>query len=148
LAHSAVVRLRTGDGKMRHPAWRGLRPDKTPAQTSRVTVPAETIEGALQSPDGSWQVQVVRRGAVTSYRITHDDDVIDWLPEITDVEDILTSAGIPMQDLQPVPDAPAAEPADVTPRPHDARGDSSPPGGVAVSELKRREVPPSGAAHG
>jgi bifunctional non-homologous end joining protein LigD len=40
----------TGDGKMRHPAWRGLRPDKTPTQTPRVTVPAETIDGHCKPP--------------------------------------------------------------------------------------------------
>lgn len=91
----------TGDGKMRHPAWRGLRMDKTAAQTARVVVPAEVVDGAMQTPDGAWRVEVVRRGTVTSYRILHGDDVLDWLPEIDDVERILSGAGIAMAGLQP-----------------------------------------------
>lgn len=95
----------TSDGKMRHPAWRGLRADKTVAQTRRAAAPAETIDGVMQTTDRAWRVEVVRRGAVISYRIIHGDDVIDWLPEITDVERILNGAGIRMDTLQPAPTA-------------------------------------------
>ncbi|AGZ43975.1 non-homologous end-joining DNA ligase [Actinoplanes friuliensis] len=91
----------TGDGKMRHPSWRGLRPDKSPARVPRVTPPVETIDGVMQTLGGSWRVEVVRRGSVTSYRIVHGEDVIDWLPDIADVERILTRAGVAMEALQP-----------------------------------------------
>ena len=96
----------TGDGKMRHPAWRGLRLDKTAAETTRVAPPVETVDGAMQTPDGVWRVEVVRRGAVTSYRIIHGEDVLDWLPEIDDVERILRGAGVALAGLQPAADHP------------------------------------------
>jgi bifunctional non-homologous end joining protein LigD len=109
----------TGDGKMRHPSWRGLRPDKSPAQVPRVVPPTETIDGVMQTPDGAWRVEVVRRGSVTSYRIVHGDDIIDWLPDIADVERILTRAGIALQTLQPAPlDTTAAKPEPRQPHRH------------------------------
>ena len=50
------------------------------------------VEGAMQTPDGRWRVEVVRRGRTHWYRIVHGDDVIDWL-SITAVERILDEAG-------------------------------------------------------
>ena len=51
------------------------------------------VEGALQTPDGEWRVEVVRRGRTRWYRIVHGDDVIDWL-SISAVERILDEAGV------------------------------------------------------
>ncbi len=51
------------------------------------------VEGAMQTPDGRWRVEVVRRGRTHWYRIVHGEDVIDWL-SITAVERILEEAGV------------------------------------------------------
>jgi bifunctional non-homologous end joining protein LigD len=90
----------TPDGRLRHPAWRGLRADKAPTQSRRVAVPAEAVVGAMQTADGRWRVEVVRRGPTTWYRIVHGDDVVDWLA-IAGVERVLAGAGVRMDDLVP-----------------------------------------------
>lgn len=51
------------------------------------------VEGAMQTPDGTWRVEIVRRGRTRWYRIVHGDDVIDWL-SIAAVERILDEAGV------------------------------------------------------
>jgi bifunctional non-homologous end joining protein LigD len=51
------------------------------------------VEGAMQTPDGQWRVEIVRRGRTHWYRIVHGDDVLDWL-SITAVERILDEAGV------------------------------------------------------
>jgi bifunctional non-homologous end joining protein LigD len=51
------------------------------------------VEGAMQTPDGQWRVEVVRRGRTRWYRIVHGDEVIDWL-SIGAVERILDEAGV------------------------------------------------------
>jgi bifunctional non-homologous end joining protein LigD len=56
------------------------------------------VEGAMQTPDGAWRVEVVRRGRTRWYRIVHGDDVLDWL-SITAVERILDEAGVDRQLL-------------------------------------------------
>jgi hypothetical protein len=61
-----------------------------------MTRPAErdgTVEGAMQTPDGAWRVEIVRRGRSRWYRIVHGDDVVDRLP-ISAVERILDEAGV------------------------------------------------------
>jgi bifunctional non-homologous end joining protein LigD len=87
---------------MRHPAWRGLRPDRTPAEARRqpaptVPAPAE-VEGALTTPDGKWRVEVVRRDGQRSYRLLHADNVIDGL-DLASVEQLLARAGVDLGDL-------------------------------------------------
>lgn len=52
-----------------------------------------TVEGALQTPDGAWRVEVVRRGRTRWYRIVHGDEVQDRL-SIAAVERILDAAGV------------------------------------------------------
>ena len=47
----------------------------------------------MQTPDGSWRVEVVRRRGSRWYRIVHGEDVIDWL-SIAAVERILDEAGV------------------------------------------------------
>ncbi|MEU4214705.1 hypothetical protein [Actinoplanes sp. NPDC026623] len=51
------------------------------------------VEGGMQTPDGAWRVEVVRRRRTRWYRIVHGEDVIDWL-SIAAVERILDEAGV------------------------------------------------------
>ncbi|MEV4639241.1 hypothetical protein AB0J80_17990 [Actinoplanes sp. NPDC049548] len=51
------------------------------------------VEGAMQTPDGEWRVEVVRRRTTRWYRIVHGEDVLDWL-SIAAVERILDEAGV------------------------------------------------------
>jgi bifunctional non-homologous end joining protein LigD len=53
----------------------------------------DDVEGAMQTPDGAWRVEIVRRRGSRWYRIVHGDDVIDWL-SIAAVERILDQAGV------------------------------------------------------
>ena len=59
---------------------------------------AGEVEGAMQTPDGAWQVEVVRRGRTRWYRIVHGEDVLDWL-SIAAVERILAEAGVNLDEL-------------------------------------------------
>jgi bifunctional non-homologous end joining protein LigD len=52
-----------------------------------------TVEGVMQTPDGAWRVEVVRRGRSRWYRVVHGDQVLDWL-SIAAVERILDEAGV------------------------------------------------------
>ena len=61
-------------------------------------MPAEDIEGAMQTPDGEWRVEIVRRHGVRWYRIVHGEDVYDWL-SIAAVERILDEAGVERHTL-------------------------------------------------
>jgi bifunctional non-homologous end joining protein LigD len=108
LVGEVAYRTWTPDGRMRHPSWRGLRPDRTPDDIHR-TAPApatrptpETaspqIDGAMQTPDGSWRVEALHSGTTHWYRIIHADNTIDWLT-ITDVEHLLHKAGIDISQL-------------------------------------------------
>jgi hypothetical protein len=56
------------------------------------------IEYAMRTPDGDWRVEVIKRGRTRWYRITHQDNEIDWL-SIAAVQRILSEAGIDMADL-------------------------------------------------
>ncbi len=60
------------------------------------------IEGALQTPDGAWRVEIVKRGRTRWYRVVHDDNEIDWL-SISAVERILGEASVDMADLIDAP---------------------------------------------
>lgn len=109
LVGEVAYRTWTPDGRLRHASWRGLRPDKTPAQMSPAVSPPgrprETVEGTMQTPDGQWRVEIVRRGDSRWYRIVHADDVIDWL-SIAAVERILDTAGVDRATLAPLQDQP------------------------------------------
>lgn len=52
----------------------------------------------MQTPDGVWRVEVVRRRNGRWYRIVHGEDVIDWL-SIAAVERILDEAGVDRRTL-------------------------------------------------
>ena len=103
----------TPDGRLRHPSWRGLRLDKSPADAVRVSAPMpepEVVEAAMQTPDGQWRVEIVRRGASSWYGIVHGDDHLDWL-SLDQVETILGKARGDRQTLvqvEPVSNPPAA----------------------------------------
>ncbi len=59
----------------------------------------------MQTPDGSWRVEVVRRRKTRWYRIVHGPEVLDWL-SIAAVERILDDAGVDRHSLIEVdPDA-------------------------------------------
>lgn len=107
LVGEVAYRNWTPDGRLRHPSWRGLRPDRAPAEVRRpaaadpdapALVRTATVEGAMQSPDGRWRIEVMRRGTSRWYRLTHHDNVLDWLT-ITDVARILTDVGVDISHL-------------------------------------------------
>jgi len=53
----------------------------------------------MQTPDGEWRVEVVRRGRTRWYRLVHDGQMFeDWL-SITTVERILEEAGVARDEL-------------------------------------------------
>lgn len=52
----------------------------------------------MQTPDGAWRVEIVRRARTRWYRIVHGDSVIDWL-SIAAVERILDDAGVDRRSL-------------------------------------------------
>jgi bifunctional non-homologous end joining protein LigD len=64
------------------------------------------IETALQTPDGAWRVEIVKRGQTHWYRLVHGGNVIDWL-SIGAVERILTEAGVDLANLVEPPTKPA-----------------------------------------
>jgi hypothetical protein len=64
-----------------------------------------TVDSALQTPDGAWRVEIIRRGRGHWYRIVHGENVIDWLG-IAGVERILGEAGVDMAGLVEVTDDP------------------------------------------
>jgi bifunctional non-homologous end joining protein LigD len=55
----------------------------------------------MQTPDGRWRVEVVRRGRTRWYRIVHGEDVLDWL-SIAAVERILAENGVRREELREV----------------------------------------------
>ena len=56
------------------------------------------IEGALETPDGAWRVEIVKRGQSRWYRVVNGDNELDWLT-IAAVERVLSAAGVDMADL-------------------------------------------------
>ncbi|MEU4622007.1 non-homologous end-joining DNA ligase [Actinoplanes sp. NPDC023801] len=103
LVGEVAFRNWTPDGRLRHPSWRGLRPDQNVSSARRHPDPAAPatsgqVEGAFQTPDGRWRVEVVRRGRDHFYRLLHGDNVIDGL-FIASVQRLLAEAGIDFADL-------------------------------------------------
>ncbi|MGA5299969.1 non-homologous end-joining DNA ligase [Nucisporomicrobium flavum] len=95
----------TPDGRLRHPSWRGLRPDKTPAQAVRDLAAAQTlVKGLMVTPDGGWRVEVVSRHGVESFRIVHGDNVVEGL-DLAGVEKVLGAQGIDLRSLEAGPAA-------------------------------------------
>lgn len=108
LVGEAVYRNRTPDGLLRHAAWRGLRPDKTPppvtagapatGNTSAPDAPAPAQVGSMQTSDGAWRIEIWRHGPTEWCRIVHGDAVIDGVDIIT-AHETLTAAGIDLAEL-------------------------------------------------
>jgi bifunctional non-homologous end joining protein LigD len=93
----------TPDGRMRHPSWRGLRPDRRREEVNRLPALAsaetpEVVEGTMATPDGHWHVDVVRRSAIPSYRVSHGDNTLE-VANIDDVQRIPARAGVDLSDL-------------------------------------------------
>ena len=117
LVGEVAYRSWTPDHRLRHASWRGLRPDKSPADVTRPEPPpplqtgAATdmgqpdVIGSMATADGSWRVDIMRRNTSQWYRLTHADSVVDWLT-ITTVQRLLHDAGIDLADL--TDDQPAA----------------------------------------
>jgi hypothetical protein len=59
------------------------------------------VEFAMQTPDGVWRIEIIKRGRTQWYRIVHDDNVLDWL-SIAAVQRLLDEAGVDMADLAEV----------------------------------------------
>jgi bifunctional non-homologous end joining protein LigD len=49
------------------------------------------IEYAMQTPDGGWRVEVIKRGRTRWYRVIHGDNELDWL-SIAAVQRIFTES--------------------------------------------------------
>lgn len=114
LVGEVAFRNWTPDSRLRHPSWRGLRTDKSTSSVRRTPEPIPpppqgTVEGALQTPDGAWRVEAVRRGRQQFYRLVHGDNVIDGLV-IATVQRLLAEAGVDMAELVDVTDGLAAPP--------------------------------------
>jgi hypothetical protein len=52
----------------------------------------------MQTPDGAWRVEIVKRGQTQWYRVIHDDNILDWL-SIAAVRRNLAETGIDIADL-------------------------------------------------
>ncbi|MEV0732292.1 non-homologous end-joining DNA ligase [Polymorphospora sp. NPDC050346] len=106
LVGEVTFRSWTTRGRLRHPSWRGLRPDRQPIE-ARTGPPQHGpfaqstvhIDGAMCSDDGRWRVEVVRNAHHRWYRICHDDNIIDWLT-LADVERTLGKAGVDIRLLR------------------------------------------------
>jgi bifunctional non-homologous end joining protein LigD len=112
LTGEVAYRNWTPDGRMRHPSWRGLRADRSPAEAKRELVgpsvpAAERVTGAMVTSDGRVRVEVVDKGGLQSFRVLHRDNVLVGL-DISGVEALLAQLGIKMDALKVV-DPPAAE---------------------------------------
>jgi hypothetical protein len=74
--------------------------------------PPQITDGAMQTADGRWRVEVIRRETNSWYRLIHDTDVVDLL-DLDSVEALLAKAGIAMSALTPAPaTVPAAQDRD------------------------------------
>jgi hypothetical protein len=65
------------------------------------------IEYAMQTPDGAWRNEVVKRGRSRWYCLVNGDNELDWL-SIAAVQRILSEAGIDMGDLEEASKGPSA----------------------------------------
>ena len=88
---------------MRHWSWRGLRTDRSPSSVRRAPDPIPpppqgTVVGAMQTADGRWRVEAVRRGRQDFYRLIHGDNIIDGLV-IATVQRLLDEARVDLADL-------------------------------------------------
>jgi hypothetical protein len=57
------------------------------------------VQHAMQTADGAWRVEIVKRGRTQWYRVVHEENVLDWL-SIAAVRRILGEAGVDMANLR------------------------------------------------
>lgn len=74
------------------------------------TVTSVHVQAAMQTPDGAWRVEIVRRGTSRWYRLVNGDNELDWLT-IAGVERLLGEAGV---DISRLVDASPLPPEDET----------------------------------
>ena len=103
LVGEVAFRNWTPDHRLRHPAWRGVRSDRSPASVRRVPEPVASpppgeVVGAMQTPDGQWRIEAVRRGDDDFFRLVHGGNVIDDVL-IEDLLNLLARAGVDMADF-------------------------------------------------
>jgi bifunctional non-homologous end joining protein LigD len=95
----------TPDGRLRHPSWRGLRPDRSgpvPRAPQPVPLPPSAqVEGAMQTPDGRWRVEIASQGGTRWYRVVHGDNIVDGLG-LAGVKRILAEDNVDMRLLSEV----------------------------------------------
>jgi bifunctional non-homologous end joining protein LigD len=106
LVGEVAFRNWTPDGRLRHASWRGLRSDQPGTAAARRTAPAvppaaPEVRGAMETPDGRWRVEVIRRGDAESFRIVHGDNVVEGL-DIDGVQELLARRGVDMHQLRQV----------------------------------------------
>jgi len=106
LVGEVAFRNWTPDARMRHPSWRGLRPDRAAAEAKREpfqppSPPRERVTGAMVTADERVRVEVVDRGGLQSFRVLHGDNVLVGL-DISGVEALLAQMGIQMDALKAV----------------------------------------------
>lgn len=109
LVGEVAFRNWTPEGRLRHAAWRGLRPDRDVTAARRTAGPGGArspgvVVGAMRTRDGRCRVEVVRRGREHWYRLVRDGTVLDGLA-IATVERLLAEAGADLADLVDVPPA-------------------------------------------
>jgi bifunctional non-homologous end joining protein LigD len=118
LVGEVAYRTWTPEQRLRHASWRGLRPDKTPpdvfapstntasgtaqhsgpvGSNAPATGTAAAVVGSMHTSDGAWQVDIMQRDRSQWYRITHGDNVFDWLTVDT-VQQILRQAGMDLAE--------------------------------------------------
>ncbi|MFC3992420.1 non-homologous end-joining DNA ligase [Actinoplanes siamensis] len=102
LVGEVAFRNWTAEGRLRHPSWRGLRPDRAAGSARRRPDPVAPaggqVRGALETPDGRWRVEAVARGKDQFYRLIHGDNVVDGLV-IATLHRLLAEAGVDLADL-------------------------------------------------
>ncbi len=64
------------------------------------------IRGALQTPDGSWRVEIIQESGRAGYRILHNGVALQGIPKLIGIGEVqfyLRSAGVDMADLVEAP---------------------------------------------
>jgi bifunctional non-homologous end joining protein LigD len=120
LVGEVAFRNWTPENRLRHPSWRGLRPDRHPSSAKRESAqpalpPEPQVTGSMMTHDGRVRVEVVRQGETQSFRVLHDDSVLIGL-DIEGVEALMAQLGISMDTLKPVDPANVARPSGVAGR--------------------------------
>ncbi|GGM51621.1 non-homologous end-joining DNA ligase [Dactylosporangium sucinum] len=94
-----AYRNRTPDGLLRHPSWRGVRPDRELPTSARPGEPGQPhLAGSMATPDGAWRIEIWRRDGTEWCRIIHGNTVIDGL-DMAAAQHTLAAVGVDLADL-------------------------------------------------